>query len=180
MAEILNLTAELAQATANGFNEAVKFNTWVVYAIYFTCVAICVIAILWFYFYTDNKKTRFLRMITEHEAQILKGNVKNHTYTRDGHTWLIDKTQPIILRTWWGKQPFYILHDKTCIPFKFNPKSKEIDMSSEDLKNFTDHDNFKTMLRLATKNKGEMLIYLIGGSAIGLLIGFIVRSFIKM
>jgi hypothetical protein len=151
---------------------------YIVLGMYLLILAVIIVTSVFVYFWLDSKKSRFLRFLTNGECQILKGNIKNQKFTTKTGTWHILKTRPIILNTFFGKRPMYLLRDDKCIPYEFD-KTDSINgrliMSSESLKNFCDHDNMKTILKLSLESFKEKMMFLIIGLVMGIMTGLVIK-----
>lgn len=177
MAEIVNLSYETMTAFNNGVASAQQFDSSIMLWLLIFGAICSVMIILWIYLINDAKQSRFLRFNTEGEARIVHGNIDNQLFMQKNKAWHIMKTKPIILNTKFGKRPLYIIKDDVSIPFIF--EGKHLKLSSESLKNFTEHENIKTIIKLTSKNKGEIFLFIAIGLVIGILVGIIGGQFLR-
>jgi hypothetical protein len=146
---------------------------YLILGIYVLILIAIVFISLFIYFWSDSKKSRFLKFNTEHECELLSGNIDNMKFRTKNKTWHIFKSKPIIINTLFGKRPLYLIRDESCLPFEFD-KNKLV-MSAESLKNFCDHDNMKTILKLTSEPFKEKLIFLIIGCIMGFFMGIVIK-----
>lgn len=173
MVDLVNVSKALMEAEYRGFSEAMKFNNTTILAIFVALMIGTMALILWLYFWNDSRKSRFLRFLNNNEARIVKGNINNQKFQKKNKAWHINKARPILLKTLFGIRPLYLIRDDTAIAWEFD-KKKKIGLSAESLKNFTDHENIKTVLKLSSKDTKEKMLFLIIGLVMGVVIGIIV------
>ena len=175
MSDLINTTQLLADAELKGYANAQMFNLQTYYIIVIVITLTIVMAILWIYFYTDSKKTRFLRFYNSSQAGIIKGNIDNQKFISKNKAWHIDKAKPIFLKTPFGFRPLYLIKDNSAIAWEFDNKRK-MTMSSESLKNFCDHDNIKQLMKLTSAENKDKILFLILGMVAGVVAGMIIRG----
>lgn len=175
MVELINISQELVNAEFRGFNQAVQFNANTFLLIYICVLVGMATLILWFYFWHDSRQTRFLRFTSSNEAKIVKGNVDNQMFKQKNKKWHINKAKPILLNTFFGKRPMYLIKDDCAICWEFG-RAKKIKLSAESLKNFCDHENIKQILRLTVSDKKEKFLFLAMGAVVGAVIGILIGT----